>query len=368
MKKLNKIGIITFTYGDNYGQRLQNYAVQELLKKYSDNVVTIPRSELKSKGIKLLIKDHEKKIFSGLFWAYFKRKKAFRNFDRKYIKYNKYRVNNEYLRNEKEFDCFIAGSDQIWSPYSCDVDTSMFLTFTNRKKRISLSPSIAAKEIPESKRELYKEYWDGFGSLSIRENKSAEIIKEICGKEAEVLIDPTLALDKSKWDQLENESELEIEEKYILLYCLGVESISEPLKSYSDKKNYSIIDLFSKRYIASDPCDFLRLIKNAQLVITDSYHGTIFSIIYHVPFIVIERKGNGPDMSSRFDTLFEILSVNNRTEKFIDMDNIENIDFNEIDNCIKKEQEKLYRYLDENIEKSILYESEKNRCNSFLHF
>ena len=350
MKKVNKIGIITFTYGDNYGQRLQNYAVQELLKKYTENVVTIPRSELKYRGIKRIIRDRSKEIISGLFWAYSQRKKAFRNFDRKYIKYNKYQVNNEYLRNEKEFDFFVAGSDQIWSPYSCDVDSSMFLTFTYRKKRISLSPSIAAMEIPESKRELYKEYWDGFNSLSIRENKSAELIKEICGKEAEVLIDPTLALDKSKWDQLENESELEIEGKYILLYCLGVENISEHLKSYADKKNYSIIDLFSKKYIASDPCDFLRLIKNAQLVITDSYHGTIFSIVYHVPFIVIERKGTGPDMSSRFDTLFGKLSIKNRTEKFIEMDNIENMDFNEIDNCIKKEQEKLYKYLDKNLD------------------
>ena len=228
----------------------------------------------------------------------------------------------------------------------------MFLTFTKPEKRVALSPSIAAKEIPDEKKDRYQEYWKGFSARSVREEQSAELIRDISGREAQVLIDPTIAIDREKWDKLEKEAEIEIKGKYILVYLLGKGRVNDQITEYAQSKEYSVVDLFDRPYIKCGPCEFLRLIKHAKLVVTDSYHGTIFSMIFHVPFCVLEREGKGPDMSSRFDTLFRKMGLN--ASNFRDIDQSQDIDFGSIDDYVEIEKKKMRAYLDNVLSKSCI--------------
>ena len=141
-----KIGILTFTTGDNIGQRLQNYALQETLKKYADEVWTIKQTSPYSllSNLKIFIK----MCFLGVkyprnFVKVIKRNKLFSEFNNRYIRFYKRKINfygnNEWI--SKKIDAFVVGSDQIWNPNSPDVGKNFFLEFANPRQRFTYAPS-----------------------------------------------------------------------------------------------------------------------------------------------------------------------------------------------------------------------------------
>lgn len=186
----------------------------------------------------------------------------------------------------------------------------MFLTFSPREKRIAFSPSLAAPTIPEEKRELFHGYFDGFDRLSVREQKSAELINSLYGLKAEVLIDPTLMFDGSWWERYEKEPHCGLPNDYVLTYFLGSTAYEERVAEICDSLSCKRVDLLGDaRYYALGPSEFLYAVRHAKLVATDSYHGSIFSILFGKPLIYCPRESTGPDMSSRFDTLASELGV-----------------------------------------------------------
>ena len=344
--RLMKIGIVTFTYGDNYGQRLQNCAVQEILKGYANDVVTIPQSKIRNRGI-VFFKNIYKYFINGEMVLSILRHRSFGKFDFQFIKYNRYSVIRGKLTNEGEFDFFVAGSDQIWSPFSPDVNSTMFLTFTDKKKRIALSPSISAEVIPEEQREKYKKYFEGFSHLSVREDKGAEIIKELTGRDASVLIDPTLMHSATFWNKYIKAPISFKNGKYACCYFLGTPQKAEKIREICKKYGLNRIDILGdKKYKVLGPQEFLYLIKNASVVITDSYHGCIFSCIFHIPFILCEREGTNINMNSRFSTLFKKLEINNRRLLEIEIEDALSMDFASIDRRVENERELVKEYLD----------------------
>lgn len=310
--KIMKIGILTFTASDNYGQRLQNYALQEILLKSGNYVRTIKQSEdsitmfrLVKLGIKLLIgKEHN--------WNKLLRKVKFYLFDKKYIKYSRMvdTWNPTKVLNKK-YDKFVSGSDQVWAPIQYRFPMYM-QSFADSSKKYSYAASIASYDIDANLKNEYKKYLQDFVCISVREERSKEILEEILDEiEICVDLDPTLLLSRDDWIRVEKKPKWLNEEEYILAYNLDSD-ISDELRIYAKDKRLNIISLMkdkSKAYI-SDPAEFVYLIHHASLVYTDSYHGTIFSIIFEKIFVHATRNVVVYNMNSRFDTLFHKLGVN----------------------------------------------------------
>ena len=344
-----KIGIVTFTSGNNYGQRLQNYAMQEVCKNYGDEVLTIKHKE-RRKSIKGTIKKcfHIFNVKSFL-WDV-KRNKAFQNFDKEYVQYydKKLNIKNDNQDINNDFDYFVAGSDQVWSPNSPDVDKNYFLDFASNEKKVSYAPSIASETIPENKLNEYVNYWKTFSCISIRENNFQDIIARLTGKDVYVHIDPTMLLDRTDWHKMTRKPKDLTDDNYAVFYFLGAESENvAKVKEFCKEQNLKIIDLFDKEQLSGiGPQEFLYLIENAQLMVTDSFHGCVFSILFHTPFVVMERKSSRYSMNSRFDTLLTTFHLENRMISKIDFNNVFEMDFDKTENVLSKKREESKEYLD----------------------
>lgn len=327
---MSKICIITFTYGCNYGQRLQNYAVQSILLQRGHDVYTLFQKEPVIKKMHNEIRAIKNKVFN----SYQLRKLNFWKFNRNYI--NEYHKKVSLKQNltclNDEFDYFVAGSDQIWSPISDDVSDIMFLTFAERTKRVAFAPSIGIDILPETEKERYLKYFLGFDNISVRENSAARIIYDITKQTADVLIDPTLMIDANEWKNLEVKPRVNLPPNYLLYYHLGSNEFKGEVLKLADDLNSEIIDLLSDRRLFSvGPSEFIWLVHHAKGVVTDSFHGTIFSMIFHVPFWVCKRMGSNIDMSCRFATLFNMFPDmkyyidDYQKETFYDFDSFEKL-------------------------------------------
>lgn len=330
-KKKEKVGILTFTYGDNYGQRLQNLAVQEIFKQFGFTVYTIPQ----------VVPSYQQPKNKG-------RHRFFENFDYAYIHYYPDSIGKHKTPvGLKEFSYFVAGSDQIWSPYSLDVNDSFFLRFAPKEKRIAFSPSIAAEEIPWKKRFRYRKYFNGFEKISVREEKAAELVRKYSSVPVETLIDPTLMFDAVFWDRYLKKPLLPVPDNYILYYGLGDDDDSRRVEAVAEEASCNVISLREGNEIFNiGPSEFLYLIKNARCVFTDSYHGTIFSVLYGKPFVHLQRKQSNLNTASRFDTLTSKLGLTMRTTDEVNGSNLEDGDYTEVYEKLQKERKKVLTYLE----------------------
>ena len=227
-----KVGILTINDNDNYGNRLQNYAVQEFLKKQKVEVETV-RNEVGVPLEKNSIYHHFfrrtirkiNRIITNKFLGkknIENRKNAFINFTNTYIKNSSFIIKPDNIPENlnDRYDYFIAGSDQVWNPH-WRLKNIDILSFAEDRKRISFSASIGANDMPESKKDLFATELKKFKSISVREDRAKEIVEELTGrKDVEILLDPTMLLTKNDWDKISNKPKFEIPKKYILSYFL----------------------------------------------------------------------------------------------------------------------------------------------------
>lgn len=320
-----KVGIVSLFGNFNYGNRLQSYAAQIVLRKmgFQTNVIYL---ESYKERIRDILKEPFLIIPAGLFSERFKmkrmfwlRQKIFNNFNRTYIDTKRYIS----IKDIEDADFFVVGSDQVWNPkrYNDVKKQLFFLTFTNSSKRTCFSPSFGLSDIPPQWRDFFKEALNGFPKLSVREKRGAEIIKELTGRDATVLIDPTLMLDKEQWLKIAKKPKnVDFDTKYVFNYFLGDmpakakldgEKIAEELKG----RIYNIMDFDSPELYISGPSEFLYFIEHATLVQTDSFHACVFSFLFGKPFLLYAREGKDADMFSRMETLFSTFGLK---RKFVD--------------------------------------------------
>lgn len=321
MKKKRKLAILTINDDCNLGNRLQNYATQETLKKHNIKVETISNQNgIVGKGyVKKKVKDRIKRIL--IIKPKYKRYNNFMKFN-KNIKYSKYHIDMNYISNKLStgYDYYITGSDQVWNPNFNRMSDIDFLKFAPKEKRSSFSASFGISEIPEELKEYYKSNLLEMQNLSVREERGKEIIQELTGRtDIEVLIDPTMMLTAEEWDRVAKKPRKSKTNKYILKYFLSdlSEKRRKEIERVATKNCCSIINLMDKNeeLYTSGPCEFLYLVKNAFMVCTDSYHGSIFSIIYNKPFVVFDREDNIVNMNSRLETLLSKFQLQERYSK-----------------------------------------------------
>lgn len=367
-----KVDILTLPGYFNYGNRLQNYALQEVIKNFSEEVETLilPKASVQSSGTFNKIK----KVFSYPLSKTAKvatsiinnkirtikykdildqRENRFKQFSQKYI--NEKHVNNsdELKQIAKDADYFVVGSDQVWNPnYIKHQELYYFLQFVEEEKRIAYAPSFGISEIPDDVKPQYKEWLSSIPYISVREKEGAKIIKELTGRDVPVLVDPTLLLTKDEWLKISKVHAYKPSSKYLISYFWGKIPTERKtlIKQIAKKYNLEIVsiaDLKDKKTYIADPSEFIDYINSASLVLTDSYHGTIFSILMETPFFVFERIG-GHSMYSRIETLLELTEFFGREEKDIDLNkDILNIDFSHVKGILEKERKKSFDFLSE---------------------
>lgn len=356
-----KVAIITIN-SENYGNRLQNYATHRLLENLGFEVETMKNytnqkypneKSIKSQVKRLIGCIYEKTLILSIRKLnIITRSKKFKNFTEKYIKQSKYIINNnEIPKNiDKEYDYFVCGSDQIWNPefyFNSEVD---FLTFAPKGKKIAYAASFGISELPDRCIDDYKKWINQIDYLSVRENVGADIIKKLTGKDAVVLLDPTLMLNKHEWLEIAKKPKLNTNKKYILTYFLGNKDKETEMKinDIAIKNNLNIINLLdinNKEIYSIDPSEFVWLINNSELMCTDSFHGVVFSLIMKSPFIVFERKDKNKSMNSRLETLLTKFNMENRLYNNLGDKEIFNVNFTEVDQIINTEKEKTLNYL-----------------------
>ena len=357
-----KVAIYTITNGTNYGNKLQNYALQRVLEKKDIEVETL-LNKCSAFDFKLSLKDILKRKIDGYKAkkknAKYKkviegREKSFEEFKSKYIKFSDIVINNNYDSPEinDRYDYFVCGSDQIWNPNFLSNANANFLSFAKEEKRIAYAPSIAVDEVPKKRVEEYTNYFKMIPHMSVREKQGAKIIKDLTNMDVPVLLDPTMLLTKEEWEQLEEKPNLDynLDEPYMLTCFLG--KISKERKQFfvdiSEKFGLKLINLtqldYEKEYMLN-PSHFLYLVHNAKLMITDSFHACVFSILYNTPFYVLQREDVWLSMNSRMDTLLGTFNLKDRKTN----ENIDNIslecDYTHIQEILEYERKRSEEFL-----------------------
>lgn len=365
-----KIAILTLNTHNNYGNRLQNYALRKILLNYADTVDTIwferdnylPKQKIFSKKniIKYILNwKGYKKYFNNFYITDCIREYNIRKFSDEYIPI-KYDFGISENLN-KEYDYFIVGSDQVWNPnlwnFSND-DRNFFLNFADRKKRIAYAASFGINKIPLDKEDLFKNGLSNMNAISVREQEGAKMVKDLINKDVPVVIDPTMLLNQQEWRNISKKPNWYNGEKYILTYFLGKASKYKNLNNIilnllKEKgwKVYNLLDKNSFKIYTSTVEEFIYLIEHAELICADSFHATVFSILMKRPFLVVNcNNSEKNDMSSRLYTLLSLFELNDRfltkeTDKDLSMDNIFKIDYTKVDKILNKEKEKAISYV-----------------------
>ena len=314
MVRKKRIGIVTITNdGYNFGNRLQNYALQTVLQRMGFEVETLNRPirenqrlwwRSKKKVLHYLLPYHRQKVHlkAGNFFFW----------NERFIKWSEMVVTDDMLPSlADKYDYFIAGSDQIWNPrFVWGTDPYMFLQFARPEQRIAYAPSIGLDNVDAGSIPQYKEWWRDWKALSCRENEGARIIGEVVGKTVPTLLDPTFLLTRLDWERLTKG--ISTPRKYVFLYFLG--KMTDDYKRYIDKiiteTGCEIVDVMNDIcYAGCNPSRFVALIQHAERVIADSYHAMVFAMIFHRPFTFVDRVGWGMDMNSRIKTLFSLFNI-----------------------------------------------------------
>lgn len=306
---MQKIGVITINDFNNYGNRLQCYAVQRYLENMGYRVENIYNCNRKDGFIINCARTLYHYIND------FKNRKTVAARERNFYEFNKnIKFSDESIicghYNEDltdKYDFFITGSDQVWNPYDSGRSETDFLNFASDDKKISFSASIGTDTLPDYVTEKYRKYLKNFKSISVREYTAKKIVEDLTGrKDVEVLADPTLLLTVEDWEKVMQKPSMNYNRKYILSYFLGGSKRYENvIKSIAEKYSCEIIDVYDKNgpFYSCGPQHFIDLEKNAFLICTDSFHSVVFAFLFNRPFIVFDRDNTKIDMNARMETL-----------------------------------------------------------------
>lgn len=366
---MKKVGTITFHRAQNYGSILQTYALQNFVCTIGQNsgteidykVIDVkPNKQDKLYSIYkkgLNVKNLIKNTVAFFNYRKLKRKqKAFLDFLNTYISLTDFcKDENELTQVAKDMDYCISGSDQVWNVRSSDFEDYYYLNFVKTAKKISYAVSFGPLEIDWTKYDAdkYRNYLNEYSHISTREFGSAKNVEILTDKQPDLHVDPTLLLDREEWRKIQSNANYR-NGKYILLYCLEpskeqlllAKRISKKLKlpivvtKYNNKND--IINNFVKKY-DTGPCDFLSLVDNASLVITSSFHGTAFSLIYRKKFYVLNGKTDNriSDILEKTDLLDRSLESLDDIEKV----NLQDVDFFKTEEFIKEQKQRSENYL-----------------------
>ena len=370
-----KVGILTITDGANYGNRLQNYAMQEFLRSINKEVETIQRSTPRDMHglirLKYIIKEYIKKAVGKTNTNFYlrKRKLRFQEFNRKFINFSKVCLSNNQAPKDlkKKYDYFICGSDQIWNTcfevVLCDIKNHL-ASFANTSQRIAFAASFGTNSIAPEYKEIFKSELKKFKAIAVREDSGKQIVDELTNTtDSVVVLDPTLLLNKQQWLRIEKEPAFIKNEKFLITYFLGGRNsnLNNYINHFASVNKLQIINLDiefltddrieNKSFFLTTPDEFVWLIHHAEYVLTDSFHGMVFCILFHKQFAVFANSKRG---LTRFTSLLGMLGLTERMTTVFGKEEVLNIlkqpvDYVSVESLLATHRKKSLGFLENNL-------------------
>jgi len=323
-----KIGITTFQWSENYGAVLQAHALQSFLRERNHDVqivdyrVAVPVSWLR----KWLAKTPR-----GCFqkWEAVYKTHLFEQFRKKYLKRTAevFRSAAELRRIADRFDLLITGSDQVWNPQwleqvdgLCDL---FFLSFAEpQTRRISYAASFGHAGTSTMKKEwveIVGEKLKQMDAISVREPSGVSLVRDLCGRTGAVhVVDPTLLLERSHYEKIAGAAD--VRGKYLFSYMLhGLEQDADGVVAeIAGALNLKVVKCDAHKtelhqgFTLPSPSGWLRQIRDADFVVTNSFHGAVFCLLFNIPFVVLLIQGPTSPMNSRITELLTAVGLENR--------------------------------------------------------
>ena len=247
-------------------------------------------------------------------------------------------MGSDFSALDREFDCLIAGSDQIWNPFWEGTQPVYFMEYVPPEKRVTYAASFGVQEIPDDMKEYFRKYLKQIPRISCREDRGCEIVEELTGKRPEHVIDPVFLLKREEWAEMEQRpSGVRIREPYVLVYFLG-KITAEARQQIKALRRSGMSVIYLDKILQVNTCfatpqEFLYLMNHAGMILTDSFHGCAFSIIFNRPFTYCASQRSA-FMGSRLSSLFKMLGCSANTT-----------DYTEINKVVFREQQKALAYL-----------------------
>lgn len=326
------VGLVT-CFVDNYGACLQAYALQTKIEETGSICKIIQytqpdgyrkftlREMLKTNRffLRMVQLINYKPLIRHI------NKPKFQAFKSHYLKFTRrYPTADAIYQDNLPFDAYVCGSDQIWNPRLFQGNDPIYLLdfVPKGKKRIAYAPSIGLSKFPGEYQEDFQEKINRFDYISVREKAGKEIIQLLTDKEVKVVLDPTLLLNVDEWSKIA--APIRIKKPYIFCYLFGTRSYIGEFVEYARKitkmkvvcipytereKNPAYTQVYD-----AGPSEFLGLLKNASLVITDSFHATAFSINFNTPFYSLLRNEDADEinMNSRIFSILDLVGLCDR--------------------------------------------------------
>lgn len=312
-----KVLLVTLFDEGNIGNRLQNYALQTKLISYGVEVTTLDNYYTTdfstSFKLKMLIKRllinigfKKYKIDYGRYQSLKNIMLSNINFDNTNL-YNVIKIKNEdsFKHDWSQYELAISGSDQVWHKWKHDLNELpyYYLEFMPKEKRTSYAASFGFEEFPQNDIEQHIKGLQGMNKISCREQSGCNLVHKYVGKEAVRVLDPTLLLSADEWRNIEHKSGdiqiINLKKKYVFMYFLGeiTDEYYDFIRSTMEENNINeVFDFFDEsksHFVEKGPSEFINLIDNAEYVFTDSFHCTVFSLLFNKRFKVFRRQQTG---------------------------------------------------------------------------
>ena len=326
-----KIGILTFHRAENFGAFLQCYALQESIKKLNNEVEIIDYvSPQMEEGYKLVNFKRNKR--RNPFFIIYNLIKEIYFLNRRILRHQKFNACIKGLLNisaekkiSEKYDAYVIGSDQIWNIRITDNDKTYFGYFNfpkKRKKYITYAASMPSSQLSL----LSSSYFSGLDKISVRESLLVEPIEKLSKQKVYNVLDPTFLLSQEEWDKLIHKRyKKSSQKKYIIVYQVRRnKKVMKKAQEIAQKENLEIIEVLAdfcywgrskKKIQTASPLDFLNLVKNAYCIITTSFHGTAFSIIFKKNFFYFRLNDGGDE---RVESLLAVLNLKEQIKELTD--------------------------------------------------
>lgn len=389
-----KIAVVSCYFKHNYGSMLQAYATQMALDKlnYDNETIDITgfNGEIKKAKLKYFAKASltsdillsklgmaknvlKKKLSKGEYTNKIQiRDKKFDDFSKKYFRLSPIYSSMTELSNkcEERYSSVLVGSDQLWLPANIAANYYTLSFVPDTVNTIAYSTSFGQSQLPKSVAKKASVFLNKIKHIGVREETGQKLVKDIASRNVPVVCDPTMLFTGEEWMSIQQEKPI-VDGKYIFCYFLGNNpSHRDFVKRLKKKTGYKVVALTHlDEYVKSDenyadetpydvdPADFVNLIRNAKYICTDSFHCSVFSILYRKQFLTFRRFNRDTIQStnSRLDSLFNLVGVDNRfvnpeddVKKYLNMDT----DYDSVHEKLAKVREQSYIYLKKSLEDS----------------
>ncbi len=383
-----KIGLVCNYYIYNYGSVLQSYALQQFVCNTGREVEVINYHDIANRAqkveilLKLKLKDllninkivsklnmkREMKCDESYFHIVSERKKSYDEFVTKHFFLSKKCDSISEVQGVcDEYHTILLSSDQLWGPADLIRDYHTLRQFPKGKKRVAYATSFGVANLPTFLNAVVCDFIPQIECVSVREKSGQNIIKKICGRDVPVVVDPTMLLSKEQWKMVFSENRI-IKDRYVFCYFLGENKKHiQAVKKFCDEKKLKLVSILhpenynTKEYRFADiypdgvgPAEFLNLIYNAEYVVSDSFHASVFSSIFNKKFMVFDRysSASGESRNTRIENLLNMLELTDR--HFTYQNTLSSLMDKEIDWClVSRRLEQSRKYSIEYLENSL---------------